>query len=158
MRRLLPAALAAAAALVLASCGSSDEGSTPAACLVPARAYLDALDSAPDAVRLDDSTPISDCFPAEQDAADLAQIGRAVIDSATRLNSAARRDPGGKPTLELGYLAGAVANGTSETGSIHADLVRRLDAAARFAPAGVEVPASFDRAYDDGYTAAQQNG
>src|SRR3954447_7771321 len=101
MRRLLPAA--AAAVLALAACGSSDEDTTPAACLAPASAYLDALKSAPDAVRLEGSTPISDCFPAEQDAADLAQVGQAVVDAATRLNAAARSDP--EQAVALGYLA-----------------------------------------------------
>ena len=156
MRRLLP--VAAAAALVLGACGSSDAEPTPSACLVPAAAYLDALGSAPDAVRLDGSTAISDCFPAEQDAADLAQVGAAVIDSAARLNAAARRDPGGEQAIELGYLLGAVAEGTASTGGIHADLVRRLDAAASFAPGGEQLPASFQQAYDDGYAAGRQNG
>jgi hypothetical protein len=154
MRCLLPAA--AAAVLALAACGSSDDDTTPAACLAPASAYLDALDSAPDAVRLEGSTQISDCFPAEQDAADLAQVGEAVVDAATRLNAAARRDP--EQAVALGYLAAAVAGGTSSTGGIHADLVRRLDAAANFAPGGEQLPASFQRAYDDGYAAGQENG
>ena len=156
MRRLLPAA--ASAAIVLAACGSSGDDSTPAACLAPANAYLDALEAAPDAVTLDGTTAISDCFPSGQSAADLAAVGASVIDAAKPLNAAARRDPEGQETLELGYLVGAVQEGTSATGGIHADLVRRLDAAARFVPGGERLPVSFERAFNEGYAAGQQNG
>jgi hypothetical protein len=156
MRRLPP--IAAIAMLVLAGCTSSDDEETPAACLAPASAYLDALDAAPGAVTLDGTTPISDCFPPGQDAADLAQVGQAVIETADQLNAAARRDPAGAQTVALGYLVGAVQEGTSATGGIHADLVRRLDAAARFVPQGERLPVSFERAFNEGYAAGQRSG
>ena len=149
---------AAVAALAATGCSSSGDEGTPQACLAPAGTYIDALDAAPGAVRLGGSTPISDCFPADQDAADLAQAGQSVIEAAKQLNADARRDPGGAQTVALGYLVGAVQEGASATGGIHADLVRRLDAAARFAPAGERLPVSFERAFNQGYAAGQQDG
>ncbi len=80
-----------------------------------------------------------------------------MVDAATRLNSAARRDPGGPETVQLGYLIGAVQQGSSDTGGIHADLVRRLDSAARFSPEGL-LPAEFERGFGEGYSAGQENG
>jgi hypothetical protein len=149
----------AAAAIASAGCSSDDDGSsTPQACRVPAGGYVDALHNAPGTVTLGGETPISSCLPSDQDAADLAQVGEAMIDAAKRLNAAARRDPGGQQTVALGYLVGAVHAGISETGGIHADLERRLDAAARFSPGGEPLPASFERAYSQGLTSGQASG
>lgn len=156
MRR--PALFAlACAAIALAGCSSDDEG-TPEACLAPASDYAQALGAAPGAASLDDGTRISACLPSEQDPAELGQVGEAVIETATRLNAAARRDPGGDVAVALGYLVGALQQGASETGGIHADLLRRLDAAARFTPGGEPLPVSFERAFGEGYAAGQQSG
>jgi hypothetical protein len=155
MRRAL--ALVAAAAISAAGCSDDEEG-TPDACLEPAGDYVAALRSAPDPVTLDGGTRISACVAAAQDAADLGQVGESVIEAATQLNSAARRDPNGEDTVALGYLVGAVQQGASESGGIHADLVRRLDTAARFTLGGEPPAVGFERAFNEGYAAGQQEG
>ena len=99
-----------------AGCGSNGPDATPTACLDPATAYLSALQAAPDQVRLGSGTAISDCFGATQEAGELANVGQTVIRVATQLNAEARRDPGGEDTVMLGYLAGAVHEGTSPRG------------------------------------------
>jgi hypothetical protein len=109
-------------------------------------------------VRLDGETPISDCFSATQPAGDQAQVGQAVIESATELNAGARRDPGGGDTVRLGYLVGAVQEGASHASGIDADLVRRLDTAARFNPGGGTLGAAFERAFGKGYAAGREGG
>jgi hypothetical protein len=152
----------AGAAAIAAGCGSEDE-QAPAACLVPATAYLDALKAAPDQVLLDGSTPLSDCLVKDQEPAELGQVGESMVGAATRLNADARRDPSGAATVELGYLIGAVQQGASESGAtesggIHTDLLRRLDSAARFNQGGKPLPASFERAFGEGYQAGQQTG
>jgi hypothetical protein len=150
--------LAAAVALcALAGCSSDDE-STPAPCLGTVDTYLAALEAAPGRVELDGMTPISDCLVSGQEPAELGQMGEAMIAAATELNSEARRKPSGEDTVRLGYLVGAVQAGASETGGIHADLVRRLDAAARFNEGGKPLPVSFERAFGEGYAAGQDQG
>ena len=152
------ALLAAVAAPALGACSSDDEDATPAACLAPASDYLDALTGAPAEVLIGGETPISGCLVAGQSPAELADAGESMIGAATELNAAARRDPGGDDTVRLGYLVGAVQRGAAETGGIHADLVRRLDAAARFVPEGERLPVSFERAFGEGYAAGQATG
>ena len=144
----------AVAAGLLAGCGS-DEADTPAACLAPARDYVEALEPAPEPVRLADSTPISDCLAPDQDPADVARVGEEMIDAATELNARARRDPSGEATVRLGYLIGAAQQGAAD---IHTDLLRRLDTAARFTEGGRPPPASFERAFGEGYAAGQESG
>jgi hypothetical protein len=145
-------------AAVAAGCGSSGGSATPAACLAPEGQYLRALESAPGEVRLAGETPISDCFSGTQGAGDQAQVGQTVIAAATTLNAAARRDPGGRDTVMLGYLAGAVHEGASHASGIAADLVRRLDTAARFNPGSGTLSAAFERAFGKGYAAGQERG
>jgi hypothetical protein len=140
---------------VLAGCGSGDGDETPVACLVPASDYLEALGSAPGSVRLAEETPISDCVTSGQASADLNQVGQSVIQAATKLNAEARADPSGHSTVELGYLVGAVQEGASAT---EMDLVRRLDAAARFNEGGKALGAAFERAFGRGYAAGQETG
>ncbi len=139
---------------LLVGCGSSGGGSAPAACLAPTADYLRALQSAPAEVRLGDDTAISDCFTGTEDPG----IGQTVIRAATALNAAARRDPGGPRTVSLGYLAGAVHQGAEHAAGADADLVRRLDVAARFSPGGGTLGAAFERAYGKGYAAGEQGG
>jgi hypothetical protein len=147
-----------ALALGSAGCGSSAESATPIACLAPTGQYLRALQDAPGKVRLGGETAISDCFSGTQAAGDQAQVGQTVIAAATALNAAARRDPGGAETVSLGYLVGAVQEGTSHASGIYADLVRRLDTAARFNPHRGTLGATFERAFGKGYAAGQESG
>jgi hypothetical protein len=154
VRRLI--ALVVPIALI-AGCGS-DDAETPAACLAPASAYLEALREAPGEVRLDGTTPISDCIVPSQEGGELSQVGSATVDAATQLNAEARRDPRGGATVQLGYLVGAVQEGAAETGGIHTDLVRRLDTAARASEGGESFSAAFERAFGEGYAAAQEGG
>jgi hypothetical protein len=145
------------AAVVSAGCGS-DDSETPGACLVDAETYVSALRSAPEEVRLEGETPISDCLTSGQQGGELSQAGGAMVEAATQLNQAARRDPGGNETVQLGYLVGAVQEGASDTGGIHTDLVRRLDDAARFSPGGAEFTVEFEQAFGAGYAAGQESG
>jgi hypothetical protein len=149
--------IAALAVGALAGCGEENV-ETPAACLASSSAYLDALRPAPEPVLLEGTTPISDCVPADQEPAELGQAGEQMIAAATKLNAEARRDPAGEATVQLGYLIGAVQQGAADGGGIHADLLRRLDAAARFSEGGKQLPASFERAFGEGYAAGQETG
>jgi hypothetical protein len=142
---------------VIAGCGS-DDAETPVACLSPASTYMEALDEAPGEVRLEGTTAISRCLVPSQEGGELSQVGSATVDAATRLNAEARRDPQSEATVQLGYLVGAVQEGAAETGGIHADLVRRLDAAARASAGDEPFSAGFERAFGEGYAAAQEGG
>ena len=157
MRRWI-AAIVALVATLLAACGSGNGEATPVACLGSAPRYLNALQDAPREVRLRGQTAISDCFAGTQPAGDQAQVGETVIQAATRLNADARRNPGGHQNVMLGYLVGAVHQGASHSSGINADLVRRLDAAARFNPGGGSPGAVFERAFGKGYAAGEDTG
>jgi hypothetical protein len=137
----------------LAACGSKGSTSVPDACLQPAGGWLQALQRAPGAVRLAGRTPISDCFTG----AEGPGVVQTAIKVATDLNAQARRDPGGAATLRLGYLAGAVHQGTSHVPS-EADLVRRVDTAARYNPQGGSLGAAFEHAFGKGYAAGEATG
>ena len=147
-------ALVIAALVLVAGCGTKKNDLAPAACLVSNQGYLRALERAPAEVRLAGTTPISDCLVPEQDAGQLANIGREMIVAATKLNAEARQgsDPA---TLQLGYLIGAVSKGAD---AIHTDLVRRLNSAAQFSETGGALPASFQRAFGRGYAAGHTSG
>ena len=151
--RALVAALAAAA-LATGCGGSDDEGDTPQACAGPAAEYRAALASAPGDVALEDATPISDCLPAQQSSGDLAETGRVLIATATDLNADARSNPTGPAAVQLGFLVGAIERGAD---SIHADLVRRVNSAARFSPDGL-LSAAFERTFGRGYSAGLESG
>jgi hypothetical protein len=140
-------------AVLVAGCGSKGSTSVPVACAGSAGAYLKALQAAPKAVRLAGETPISDCFTGAED----PNVAHAVIAAASSLNAAARRDPGGSATVQLGYLAGAVHQGTAHVPS-DADLVRRVDTAARYNPGGGSLGAAFERAFGKGYAAGEATG
>jgi hypothetical protein len=152
-------AAALALLLVVAGCSSDDdEPTTPVACLQPAAGYLQALEAAPAAVRLDGTTPISDCLTRGQGSGELANVGESMVSAATQLNAGARRAPGSPASLQLGYLVAAVEKGAAETGGIHADLVRRLQTAAQFSGGRGQPPASFQRAFGRGFAAGQASG
>jgi len=154
--RLL-AAVAVAASAFAAGCGGTSDA-TPGACLDGAGAYLGALGEAPGDVLLSGEVPISDCFAENQQGGDLAAVGASMVEAATNLNAEARAEPGGGANLELGYLIGAAARGAEGTEGIHADLLRRLTAAARYSPGGDPLPPPFLRVYRRGYDAGLARG
>ncbi len=123
--------------------------------MVSNRAYLRALERAPAEVRLAGTTPISSCLVPDQQAGQLADIGHEMVIAATKLNVEARRNPAGPAAVQLGYLLGAISKGADP---IHTDLVRRLNAAARFSATGGALPASFERAFGRGYAAGHSSG
>jgi hypothetical protein len=88
----------------------------------------------------------------------MATVGAAMVTAATRLNAAARSEPGGTANLRLGYLLGAAERGAEQTEGIHADLVRRLSAAALYSPGSRPLPASFTRTYREGLPAGWAGG
>ncbi|HSD24657.1 MAG TPA: hypothetical protein VLB79_10055 [Solirubrobacterales bacterium] len=155
MLKRVAAALLTAAIVLIAGCGNSQDDQAPAVCLVGNEAYLKALQRAPASVLLGGTTPISDCLVPQQEAGQLASIGQEMIVAATKLNAQARRDPGGAASVQLGYLIGAVSKGADP---IHTDLVRRLNASARFSESGGTLSASFERAFGRGYAAGQRSG
>ena len=146
-------AVLGAAALLVAGCGSKGATDAPLACSGTAERYLNALEAAPGTVRLDGETPISDCFTGTEP----PDVGQAVIEAASRLNAQARREPASAATVSLGYLAGAIHQGTAQVPS-EADLVRRVDSAARYAPGGATLGTAFERAYGKGYAAGEATG
>jgi hypothetical protein len=157
MRTPVAIALASAACLAGAGCGSTDD-STPVACLEGSGTYARALSNAPGAVMLAGEAPISDCLAENQQAGDLATVGTAMLEAATELNTEARAEPGGAANLQLGYLLGAAQRGSEQTNGIHAELVRRLAAAARYSPDNRPLPAPFLRTYREGFDAGSARG
>jgi hypothetical protein len=153
----VPVAAGMLAVALLAGCGSDDDA-TPVACLEGPEAFADALSSAPGRVRLSDGVPISDCLTENQSGGDLAEVGGALVEAATGLNADTRQDPGGAATVQLGYLVGAAERGSEDTQGIHAELLRRLEAAALFGPAGKPPPPPFDQAYAKGYAEGLGDG
>jgi hypothetical protein len=146
------AALAAAA--LVAGCSRSEPEDTPVACMEGSEVYVAALQVAPGEVLLEGETPISECLVPEPSGGDLSETGRQMIKAATDLNAAARLNPTGPEAEQLGYLIGAVERGAD---SAHADLVLRLNTAARYSPEGL-LPASFERTFGRGYNAGLESG
>jgi hypothetical protein len=138
-------------------CGGMSDA-TPVACLEGENSYLAALEDAPGEVRLSGEVPIGDCLAENQKSGDLATVGAAMIATATELNAEARANSGGAESLQLGYLLGAAQRGASETDGIHAELIRRLAAAARYSPDNLPLSSAFMRAYRQGYDAGQARG
>jgi hypothetical protein len=142
----------------LTGCGSADENATPSACLAGVKPFQAALLQAPGAVQLPGGVLISDCLVRNQSAGELARVGEAVVRVATELNAAARHSPGAAPTIQLGYLVGALARGAADTQGIHTELLRRMEAAALYSPAGKPPPEPFDHRYQKGYAAGRDHG
>ncbi len=157
MRVPIAIALSCLLAALAAGCGGKGD-STPVACLDGAGAYVGALGDAPGEVRLSGEVPISDCLAENQTGGDLATVGEAMIGAATQLNAEARAEPGGDANLQLGYLLGAAQRGAEHTEGIHADLVRRLTVAARYAPGRTPLPPAFLAAYRQGFDAGHARG
>lgn len=131
--------------LGVSACGSDDE-TTPVACLEGRAVYLDPQAAEP---------PVSACLVENQTGGDLATVGAAMVAAATRLNSEARDAPDGDAAFRLGYLVGAAERGAGETEGIHADLLRRLRAAALYSPADRGLPATVLSAYRRGLAAGR---
>jgi hypothetical protein len=146
-----------ASLIVLGGCGGADD-STPVACLEGAPAYLRALENAPGQVELGGTTPISGCLAQNQTGGDLATVGAAMLAATTKLNVEARAEPGGPANLQLGYLLGAAERAADGTEGIHAELIRRLSAAARYSPDNQPLPAGFLDAYQRGFDAGRARG
>jgi hypothetical protein len=143
--------------VAVAGCGSKDS-STPVACLEGAGAYERALADAPGEVLLGGETLISECLPENQSGGELAQVGEAMVETATRLNAEARQAQGGDAAVQLGYLLGAAQRGAASTEGIHSDLIRRLTVSARYAPGKQPLPAAFLDPYEEGFAAGRSAG
>jgi len=157
MRVSIAATLFALLTPFAAGCGRGEEETTPTACLDGAGAYAAALAKAPGEVRLAGGVPISECLSENQAGGELATVGEALVETATRLNAEARAQPGGAAGLRLGYLLGAAQRSAEDTEGIHTDLIRRLTVADRFRPEG-PLPAGFLAAYRRGYDAGRDHG
>ena len=143
--------------VAVSGCGGKDS-STPVACLGGAATYEKALAQAPGEVRLGGETPISHCLAENQSGGELAQVGEAMVETATRLNAEARQAAGGAAAVRLGYLLGAAERGAEGTEGIHSDLIRRLIVAARYAPGKQPLPQAFRHAYEEGFAAGRDDG
>jgi hypothetical protein len=137
-------------ALLAAGCGEGEENA-PAACLRGPAPYLEALRQAPAEVRLGGGAKISSCLVEDQQAGELARVGVALVRAATELNARAGEAAGGPAPIQLGYLVGSVQRGAEETSGIHADLVRRVEAAAA-------LDAAFAAPYMRGLAAGRERG
>jgi hypothetical protein len=157
MRTSIAIAFACLLAALAAGCGNRDD-STPVACLEGSSAYINALAAAPGQVKLGGETPISDCLAENQRSGDLATVGAALVEAATKLNAEARADPGGDASLQLGYLLGAAQRGADRSEGIHTDLLRRLAVAARYAPGREPLSPAFLAAYRQGFDAGHARG
>jgi hypothetical protein len=146
-----------ALALGLGACGETDD-TTPVACLEGPAPYLKALEGAPQEAELPGGVHIGECLVGNQTGGDLAQVGSAMVAAATKLNAEARAEPGGKANLELGYLLGAAQHGAEETEGIHAELIRRLTAAASYSLDNRPLSAEFKKTYREGFDAAGNAG
>ncbi len=158
-RTMLALLAVIAGAALLGGCGGATKGEhAPAVCGEGPVVFADALRDAPGEVVLAGETPISDCLVTGAEEGELADFGEAALAAATKLNAAARAEPGGRAGVELGYLIGAVARGSADTSGVHTDLLRRLTVAARFAPVGEPLPPSFRAAYAKGFAAGRDHG
>jgi len=157
MRAPITIAFALTLLALAAGCGKQDD-STPVACLEGSGAYVEALAAAPGAVALDGEVAISDCLAENQQGGDLATVGTALVEAATELNAEARAEPGAAANLQLGYLIGAAQRGSQRTEGIHADLIRRLTVAARYAPGRAPLPPAFLATYREGFDAGLERG
>jgi len=157
MRPSIAIALICLLTALAAGCGQQDD-STPVACLDGAGPYLAALDKAPGTVKLGGDAPISECLAENQQGGDLATVGEAMIEAATELNGEARTERSSAAALQLGYLVGAAQRGADGTEGIHADLLRRLTVAARYAPGREPLSPAFLGAYREGFDAGHERG
>lgn len=157
MRFVASTLLACLCLIAAAGCGTQDE-MTPVACLEGPAAYEKALAAAPGEVLVGGETPISDCLVRNQQGGDLATVGEAMVQVATKLNAEARAKPGRDAELRLGYLLGAAQRGAEHGEGIHADLLRRLIVAARYTPGKQPPPPRLPSTYREGFDAGHSGG
>jgi hypothetical protein len=119
--------LALLAAAALAGCGREDDAQLPASCRLGGPAVEAALREAPDEVRLENGTRLSDCLVRTSEQGDVLLVGEIYLGVASRLADAAARDPSAPEAIRLGYLMGAVRRGAIETQGIHDELLRRIE-------------------------------
>jgi len=162
-RALLYTLIVPALVIGFAGCGDDDEPApTPAACLTDPRAWLTALEAAPGEVRLEGTTPISDCLPADQPAGLQAEVGGNAVNAATVLAAGNRKGQekvlaergeahGEEAAVRAGYLVGAIERGAEDTQGINATLVDRVESAAtNFLGEGQELQGAYQRGYEAG--------
>ncbi|HEY5941480.1 MAG TPA: hypothetical protein VIT89_01290 [Solirubrobacterales bacterium] len=156
--RFLASVLLASLAFIATGCGSGEEEeTTPVACLEGPAAYRLALETNPRVAYLENSTLISECLPPNQSAGDLARVGEAMVKVATGLNAEARAR-GIEGPRQLGFLVGAAERGAEEGEGIHTDLIRRLTAAAKYAPGNQSLPEVSVERYEKGFEAGHSRG
>jgi hypothetical protein len=109
-------------------------------------------------VELPGGVGISECLVENQSGGDLATVGSAMVEVATKLNAQARAEPGGDANLRLGFLLGAAQRGADGTEGVHAELIRRLSAAASYSPDNRPLPREFTRTYREGFDAGHEMG
>ncbi len=143
-------------------CGDKVAVPTPPSCLTAPTVWLTALASAPDQVALEKVTPISDCLPENQSAAQQQEVGHTVVEVASILARASaggvkgEASVGGQAALEAGYLVGALEKAARGSGGIHATLVERVKAAATN---GLdEAGPALQAAYREGHKAGLESG
>jgi hypothetical protein len=125
---LRPGALAlAVTATVLGGCGN-DHKPVPSACTSGANAIVAALGKAPRPVRLKDGTSLSACVERAFTDAQVQEAGMVLTRATDLVAVGAKRSD--DQALQLGYLVAAVRRGAAHTQGIHAELVRRIEAAA----------------------------
>jgi hypothetical protein len=121
-----------------------------------AEAFQRALASAPGEVQLAEGGQISGCLVPNQAVGELTEVGSALVSAATALAERTRSGQERQAATELGFLVGASERGAEDTGGIHAELTRRLAAAAQTGLTGAAAPVRH--AYEKGYAAGQNHG
>ena len=149
-------------AVAFAGCSDGRKIPTPAACQSTPAKWLAGLTSAPEQVMIEESTLISECFPADQSAAQQEEVGRTTVEVATALSDGIGAKAGSKqaadvPTgataaIQAGYLVGAVEKAAESSAGIHATLVERVEAAATngLDAEDQEIQGAYQRGYEAG--------
>jgi len=114
--------------MVAGACGA-DHRPLSDACTQRPETIERALATAPGPVALTDGTRLSECVVRARSDADLQSLGLVVTRAADDLAARARNDA--RAAIALGYLIGATRRGAAKTNGIHAELVRRVEQAAR---------------------------
>lgn len=117
----------AAAGLSLLAAGCGGTAPTPLAegCTASPERIVQALRTAPEAVVLEDGSPLSRCVTDGTDDGELQTVGIAFSSAAERLRETAESDPAA--ALQLGYLVGVTQKGAARTNGVMAELVRRIE-------------------------------
>ena len=107
-------------ALAATGCAREDDvAELPAACESEPAAYVEALDAAPNPVRVE-GVPISECLAHGASVGDVQLVGSALVEAARRLGEDGRSVP-------LGYLVGAMRRETPRDQGVYLELVRRVE-------------------------------